>query len=106
MELGVLRIAWTMAVLVLAVAAVSAVLVSVWLAALALAVAGVAGQFDLHAIGKRKVDRDITMLAMSMYLWYDYDAVICESVNQMAPRFEKLLAYVKARFPAKEGAGR
>jgi len=105
-ELGMLRVAWTMAVLLLAVAVASAVLVSCWLGALALAVAGMAGLFDLHTIGERKAGRDITALAMSMYLWYDYDAVICENVNLMAPRFEKLLAYVKARFPTKAETGR
>jgi len=64
-------------------------------------VAGLVGQFDLHPIGTRKVAADLTALALSLYLWYEYDAEICENVLLTSPRFAHLFKYVKAHFPEK-----
>jgi hypothetical protein len=97
-EQGMLRIAWAMAALILAIAAVSAVLVNTWLAVPVVIAGGIGLLFPLHPIGARKVSADLTALALSLHLWYEYDAVICESVNLMSSRFERLLAYVKAHF--------
>jgi len=105
-ERGMLQTVWVMAVLILAIAVVSAVLVNFWLGVPAVAAGGIGRLFPLNAIGARKVGADLTALALSMYLWYEYDAEICENVNLMSPRFEKLLKYVKAHFPSKDGAVR
>ncbi|MHB0939425.1 MAG: hypothetical protein ACYC6A_23775 [Armatimonadota bacterium] len=101
-ENAMLRVVWVMGALVVAAAVAAMILVSFWLGALVLAVAGVASQFDLHPIGERKVAADLTALALSLHLWYEYDAEICENVLLTSPRFANLLRYVKAHFPEKK----
>jgi len=96
-----LRMVWVMGGLVLAITLAAMILVNFWLGALALAVAGITCQFPLHRNGERRVAADLTALALSLHLWYEYDAEICENVILTSPRFANLLKYVKAHFPEK-----
>lgn len=105
-ENAMLRTVWVMGALMLAITLAAMILVSFWLGALALAVAGITCQFPLHPLGERKVAADLTALALSLHLWYEYDAEICENVILTSPRFVNLLRYVKAHFPEKTDAVR
>jgi len=105
-ELDMLRVAWMMTILILAIAAASAVLASPWLILPVVIAAGCTWYIPLHPLGLRKAGADLTALAMSLHLWYEYDAEICESVNSLSPRFEKLFGYVKAHFPENKHAVR
>lgn len=100
-ENTMLRTVWVIGALMLAITLAAMILVSFWLGALALAVAGITCQFPLHPLGERKVAADLTALALSLHLWYEYDAEICENVILTSPRFVNLLRYVKAHFPEK-----